>query len=73
MEVTARQMTAIGSACIKVVAILPDMTDKIVEKNKKAIELQMGLAKNSVAWAMKSIAPLLLLFYIKTNMPETNG
>ncbi|XP_035713014.1 uncharacterized protein LOC118437772 [Folsomia candida] len=78
VEANGLQIAAIGTSCLSVISSMPNIKSEALDENRVAVEAQMVLAKNSIAWAMKAISPLLLLFYIKVNMsvqetPEMRG
>lgn len=75
VEANGLQIAAIGTSCLSVISSMPNIKSEALDENRVAVEAQMVLAKNSIAWAMKAISPLLLLFYIKVNMSvqETPG
>jgi hypothetical protein len=65
VELLTTEVSAIGVSSTKIMSKLPNMTKDLLDKQNEKLSLQIKFANNSTAWAMKSVGPLLLYYFIQ--------
>jgi hypothetical protein len=68
VEINALQMAAIGISALNVIAKMNHISKEVLSEKREELANQTTLAKNSVSWAMKSISPLLLLYFLRASL-----
>jgi len=63
-------MVAISLTAISTFNQIPGLKDEDLKKATAEMTIQARFAKNSVAWAIKSLSPVVFLYFLAANFPK---
>jgi len=72
VELLTSEVAAIGISARKVMATLPGITKETMKEQEDKLAAQIKYANNSIAWAMKSLGPLLLYYYLQCEVSHVD-